>query len=142
MSASEKSCERPPAPPVAWIHQIHAAGGASGAITIVMVFVRSLCLLCGFRLVTHQLDSSYTYVLEVLQSVPPRLAPYLKYFVGCSSVEMTGMPVHLLLLLRHTTSVVRPPKGHGWDSPCSTPSPVPSCRRQKRNGSCPCIACP
>jgi hypothetical protein len=55
----EKICGRPSAPPAAWIHQIHAAGGASGAITMVMVFVRSLCFLCGFRLVTYQLDSSY-----------------------------------------------------------------------------------
>jgi hypothetical protein len=36
------------APPAAWIHQIHADGGVSGSITIVMVFVRSLCFLCCF----------------------------------------------------------------------------------------------
>ena len=39
MVASEKSCERLPAPPAAWIHQIHTAEGASGSTTMVMVFV-------------------------------------------------------------------------------------------------------
>jgi hypothetical protein len=38
--------------------------------------------------------------------------------------------------------VIRPQKGHGWDSPCSTPSLVPGCRRQQRGGGCPCITCP
>jgi hypothetical protein len=35
----EKTCDRPPVPPAAWIHQIHATGGASGSTTMVMVFV-------------------------------------------------------------------------------------------------------
>jgi hypothetical protein len=54
-----KICGRPPAPPAAWIHQIHAAGGVGGSITLVMVFVRSLCFLCCFWLVTRQSDSAY-----------------------------------------------------------------------------------
>ncbi len=33
-------------PRVAWYHQIHAAGGASGSITMVVVFVDCLCC-CG-----------------------------------------------------------------------------------------------
>jgi hypothetical protein len=37
-----------PAPPGAWIHQIHTAGGVGDSINImVMVFVRSLCFLCN-----------------------------------------------------------------------------------------------
>jgi hypothetical protein len=45
MAASEKICGRPPTPPAAWIHQIHAAGGASGSTTMVMLFVM-LVVLC------------------------------------------------------------------------------------------------
>ncbi len=38
---------RPPAPPAAWIHQIHPAGGVGGSITMVMVFGRvELCAFC------------------------------------------------------------------------------------------------
>jgi hypothetical protein len=37
---------RPPAPWAAWYHQIQAAGGASSAITMVVVFVGCLCC-CG-----------------------------------------------------------------------------------------------
>jgi hypothetical protein len=37
--ALAKICGRPPAPPAAWIHQIHAAGGASGSTTMVMLIV-------------------------------------------------------------------------------------------------------
>jgi hypothetical protein len=32
---------------LAWIHQIHAAGGVSGSITMVVVFVGCLCC-CGW----------------------------------------------------------------------------------------------
>jgi hypothetical protein len=42
--ALDNICARPPAPWVAWIHQIHAAGRASGSITMAMVFVRSFVL--------------------------------------------------------------------------------------------------
>jgi hypothetical protein len=45
-AASEKTCARPPAPRAAWYHRIHAAGGASSAITMVVVFVGCLCC-CG-----------------------------------------------------------------------------------------------
>ena len=41
-AALEKICARPPTPWAVWVHQIHAAGGASGSTTTVMVFVRSL----------------------------------------------------------------------------------------------------
>jgi hypothetical protein len=40
MAAMEKVCARPPTPWAAWVHQIHAAGGASGSTTMVMVFDR------------------------------------------------------------------------------------------------------
>jgi hypothetical protein len=45
-AASEQTSARPPAPRAAWYHQIHAAEGASGAITMVVVFVGCLCC-CG-----------------------------------------------------------------------------------------------
>ena len=38
MVALEQTCARPPAPQVAWVHQIHVAGGASGSNTMVMLF--------------------------------------------------------------------------------------------------------
>jgi hypothetical protein len=41
-AALERTCTRPPAPWVAWYHQIHAAGGVSGSITMVVVFVHCL----------------------------------------------------------------------------------------------------
>ena len=41
-------CARLPASWAAWIHQIHATGGVGSSITMVMVFVRSLCFLCCF----------------------------------------------------------------------------------------------
>jgi hypothetical protein len=42
--ASENICARLPACQAAWIHQIHAIGGARGFVTMVMVFVRSFVL--------------------------------------------------------------------------------------------------
>jgi hypothetical protein len=50
-AALERTCARPPAPWVAWYNQIHAAGGASGSITMVVVFVGCLCC-CGL---THDI---------------------------------------------------------------------------------------
>jgi len=47
MAASERACTRTPTPRVAWIYQIHAAGGASGSTTMVMV-LGELWFLCGF----------------------------------------------------------------------------------------------
>ncbi len=46
------------------IHQIHAIGEVGGFITMVMVFVRSLCFLCDFLLVTHQSDSFYLLTIR------------------------------------------------------------------------------
>ena len=48
MAALERICARPPTPQAAWVHQIHAAGRASGSNTMVMVFACYLCCLCGF----------------------------------------------------------------------------------------------
>ncbi len=82
-AALKNECARPPATPTVWIHQIHAAGGASGSITMVVVFVGCLCC-CGW---TRDVTSS-SYVkkwykndlkmrLTVLLFDPPRRAPYL-----------------------------------------------------------------
>ncbi len=46
-AALENICARPPATRMLWIHWIHAAGGASGSITMVVVFVGCLCC-CGW----------------------------------------------------------------------------------------------
>jgi hypothetical protein len=46
-AALENICARPPATRTLWNHQIHAAGGASGSITMVVVFVGCLCC-CGW----------------------------------------------------------------------------------------------
>ena len=43
-----KNCGRPPNPRAVWVHQIHAAVGVGGSTTMVMVFVRLVCFLCGF----------------------------------------------------------------------------------------------
>jgi hypothetical protein len=45
-AALERTCARPPATWTAWIHQIHTTEGASGSITMVVVFVGCLCC-CG-----------------------------------------------------------------------------------------------
>jgi hypothetical protein len=37
--ASKNECATPPATRTAWYYQIHAAGGACGSITMVVVFV-------------------------------------------------------------------------------------------------------
>jgi hypothetical protein len=39
---------KPPTPQAAWIHQIHAAGGASGSNTMVMLFVMLFVLFVWF----------------------------------------------------------------------------------------------
>ena len=64
MAAMEQTFARLPTPQAAWVHQIHAAGGASSSITMVMVFVRSLCFLCGFWLGTHHLDLFYLLTIR------------------------------------------------------------------------------
>jgi hypothetical protein len=43
IAALENICVRPPARQAAWIHQLHAARGASGSITMVVVFLGCLC---------------------------------------------------------------------------------------------------
>jgi hypothetical protein len=63
--ATKQTSARPPTPQAAWVHQIHSTRGVSGSITMVMVFGRSLCFLCGFWLMTHQSDSSYLHFTGV-----------------------------------------------------------------------------
>jgi hypothetical protein len=48
MAALEKICGGPSTPPAAWNHQIHAAGGASGSATMVMLFVMLFVLFVWF----------------------------------------------------------------------------------------------
>jgi len=48
MAASEHTCTSLPTPQAAWVHQIHAAGGASGSTTMVMVFVMLFVLSVWF----------------------------------------------------------------------------------------------
>ena len=73
------TCARPPTPQAAWVHQIHAAGGASSSTTMVMVFVILFVLFVRF-LTRDSSVTCCTYILEVLQSGPPRLAPYRSLF--------------------------------------------------------------
>ena len=47
-AALEKICGGVPTPPAAWIHKIHAAGGASGSATMVMLFVMLFVLFVWF----------------------------------------------------------------------------------------------
>jgi hypothetical protein len=70
MEALWRTCARPPNPQAAWVHQIHADGGASGSNTMVMMFVMLFVLFVQF------LTRDSLYILEALQSEPPRLAPY------------------------------------------------------------------
>ena len=51
-AASEWTCARPPAPQMAWVHQIHAVGGVGGFATMVMVYGRWFMLFVWFWLVT------------------------------------------------------------------------------------------
>ena len=79
MAASRQTCVRPPTSQAAWVHQIHAAGGASSSTTMLMVF--DVLFELFVRFLTR--DSSVVlvvrkYILEVSQSGPPRLAPYRK----------------------------------------------------------------
>ena len=60
MAASEHTCTRLPTPQAAWVHQIHAAGGAIGSTTMVMVFVMLFVLVVRF--LTH--DSSVVLVVH------------------------------------------------------------------------------
>jgi hypothetical protein len=53
-AALERTCARPPTPRLVWYHWIHTTGGASGAITMVVVFVGCLCC-CGL---TRDITSS------------------------------------------------------------------------------------
>ena len=74
-SASKKICGRPPTPPAAWIHNIHATGGVSISTTMVMLFVM-LVVLCG-AVWSSSLVMCRKMGLWVRQCGPPRLAPYL-----------------------------------------------------------------
>jgi hypothetical protein len=60
MAELERTCARPPTPQAAWVHQIHAAGGASGFNTMMMLFVMLFVLFVRF--LTH--DSSVLLVLR------------------------------------------------------------------------------
>ena len=76
MAALKRTCARPPTPQVTWVHQIHAAAGASGSTN----HGDGVChVVCAFCVVSDSWLVSCTccmYILEVSQSGPPRLAPY------------------------------------------------------------------
>ena len=55
MEVLETICGRPPTPSAAWIHQIHAAGVASGSTTMVMLFVMLFVLFVRSCLVVNTL---------------------------------------------------------------------------------------
>jgi hypothetical protein len=63
--ASGRTCARLPTPQAAWVHQIHAAGGVSGSITMVMVFVMLFVLFVWF--LTR--DSSVVLVVHTFRGV-------------------------------------------------------------------------
>ncbi len=76
--ALDNICARPPATRVAWIHLIHAAGGASGLITMVVMFVVCLCCVFGPSLITckkvqeHNLKAQvkrYVYCLTMVKGI-------------------------------------------------------------------------
>ena len=107
--ATEQTCARPPTPQATWGHQIHATGGASGFITMVMVFVRSLCVLCGFWLITHQLDLSYLHFSGVTKwaaqacTIPFALVPWhLQHATAVSKMLPLPAEVH-----KDTSSIIR-----------------------------------
>ena len=62
---SKLTCARSPTPKAAWVHQIHAPGGASGSNTMVMVFVTWFVLFVWF--LTH--DSSVVLVIRTIRGV-------------------------------------------------------------------------
>ncbi len=57
MAALEKSCGRPPAPPAAWIHQIHTAGGAN--VSTMVMLLSCSCAFCAVVCAFCALLSSY-----------------------------------------------------------------------------------
>ena len=58
--ALERICARPPTPQAACVHQIHAAGGASGSNTMVILFVMVFVLFVHF--LTRNLSVVLAYV--------------------------------------------------------------------------------
>ena len=65
---ASSSMQGPPTTQAAWVHQIHAAGGASGSYTMVMCLSCCLCFLCSFWLVTtHQSYLRYVHFRGVTQ---------------------------------------------------------------------------
>ena len=62
-AALERTCAMPPTPQAAWVHQIHATGGASGSNTMVMLFVMMFVLFVRFL----TCDSSVVLVVRTFQ---------------------------------------------------------------------------
>jgi hypothetical protein len=97
MAATAKVCTRPPTPGAVWIHQIHATGGVGGFTTMVVLFVWWFVFFCVLSDSWHMSCSCHTYVLEVLHSEPPKLAPYrTTSFSHPLAVQRTP-----LIILRH-----------------------------------------
>jgi hypothetical protein len=69
--SSDNICARPPATRAACIHQIHIAGGASGSITMVVMFVVCLCCVFGLSLIVCKKVPEYNRKVQKL--------PYYKF---------------------------------------------------------------
>ncbi len=78
---------RPPTPWVVWVHQIHAAGGGAAPPPWwwCLLVICAFCVSFDSWLVSRTCP---TYVLEVLQSVPSKLVPYLNSWM-CSTRRCT-----------------------------------------------------
>ncbi len=82
-AALENICTRPPATWAAWICRIHAPGGASGSITMEVIFVVCLCC-CGWTqhhgliVCKKWYKNNFKMRLTALLGDPPMHAPYLK----------------------------------------------------------------
>ena len=64
MAALDNICPRPPAPPSAWNHQIHASGGVGGFTTMMMVFV--VCFCCVFMALSVWRHLSYVDKYQII----------------------------------------------------------------------------
>ncbi len=81
IGASEQTWARPPTTRTVWIHRIHAAGGASGSITMVVVFVGCLWC-CGW---TRDVTSSL-YVKRYERITQGRVMGVIKWLTQACTI--------------------------------------------------------
>ncbi len=94
-AALEWTCARPPTTRTVWIHWIHAAGGVSGSITMVVVCVCWLFVLLWMDLWCHELIACKKWYKNNLQMRlmallfgPPRHTPHHVSRQWCSTSRM------------------------------------------------------